>query len=49
VNIKVIKPGTRRKIGTLRLREIHAEIPYEEGEKPATMRFWTSLHNAQTP
>jgi hypothetical protein len=43
VSIPVIKPGTRLKIGTLLLREIHAEIHYEGGAKPLALRLWTSL------
>jgi hypothetical protein len=43
VSIPVIKPGTRLKIGTLLLREIHAGIHYEGGAKPLAMRLWTSL------
>lgn len=43
VRVDVIKPGTRRKIGTLQLREIHAEIQFEGGAKPLAMRLWTSL------
>ena len=43
VRIPVIKPGTRQQIGTLLLREIHAEIHYEGGAKPLAMRLWTSL------
>ena len=43
VRIPVIQPGTRQQIGTLLLREIHAEIHYEGGAKPLAMRLWTSL------
>jgi hypothetical protein len=43
VSIPVIKPGTRLQIGTLVLREIHAEIHYEGGAEPLAMRLWTSL------
>lgn len=43
VSIPVIKPGTRIQIGTLVLREIHAEIHYEGGAEPLAMRLWTSL------
>lgn len=43
VSIPVIKPGTRRKIGTLLLREIRAEIHYEGGAKPLALRLWTNL------
>lgn len=43
VRVDVIKPGTRHKLGTLQLREIHAEIQFEGGAKPLAMRLWTSL------
>lgn len=43
VDIEVIDPGTRRKLGTLRLREIRAEIHYGGGTKPLAMQLWTSL------
>ena len=43
MSIPVIKPGTRLKIGTLLLREIHAEIHDQGGAKPLAMRLWTSL------
>jgi hypothetical protein len=43
VRIRVIKPGTRQQIGTLELREIHAEIHYQGGAKPLVMRLWTTL------
>lgn len=43
VKIAVIDPRNRRKLGTLELREIHAEIHYSGGTKPLAMRLWTSL------
>jgi len=43
VNVTVIDPATRRKLGTLRLREIHADIHYAGGEKPLAIRLWTTL------
>ena len=43
VRIPVIRPGTRQQIGSLLLREIHAEIHYEGGTKPLALRLWTSL------
>ena len=43
VSIPVIKPGTRQQIGTLLLREIHAETHYAGGAKPLALRLWTSL------
>jgi hypothetical protein len=43
VNVKVVDPTTRRKLGTLQLREIHADIRYGGGQKPMAMRLWTTL------
>ncbi len=43
VNVKVVDPTTRRKLGTLRRREIHADIHYAGGEKPMAIRLWTTL------
>lgn len=43
VNVNVVDPATRRKLGTLRLREIHAHIHYVGGAKPLSMRLWTTL------
>jgi hypothetical protein len=43
VDIAVIRSGTRCKAGTLRLREITADIHYEGSSKPLAVRFWTSL------
>lgn len=43
VDIAVRCPDTRRKLGTLRLREITAGIHYEDSRKPLAVRFWTSL------
>jgi hypothetical protein len=43
VNVKAVDPATRRKLGTLRLREIHADIHYAGGEKPMAIRLWTTL------
>jgi hypothetical protein len=43
VSVKVVDPTTRRKLGTLRLREIHADIHYAGGQKPMAIRLWTTL------
>lgn len=43
VRVPVIKPGTRQQIGTLLLREIHADIHYEGAANPLAMRLWTTL------
>lgn len=43
VDIAVRCPDTRCKLGTLRLREITADIHYEGSSKPLAVRFWTSL------
>lgn len=46
VDLVVRCPETRRKLGTLRLREITAEIHYEGSSKPLAVRFWTTLADA---
>jgi hypothetical protein len=46
VDVAVDDPATRRKAGTLRLREIHARIHYEGSSKPLEVRFWTTLLDA---
>jgi hypothetical protein len=46
VDLAVRCPDTRRKLGTLRLREITAEIHYEDSSKPLAVRFWTTLADA---
>ena len=43
VDIALRCPSTRCKLGTLRLREITADIHYEGSSKPLAVRFWTSL------
>lgn len=44
VDVVVKDPSTRRKTGTLRLREIHARIHYEGSSSgPVEVRFWTTL------
>jgi hypothetical protein len=46
VDIAVSDPATRRKSGTLRMREIHADIHYGDSTKPLGVRLWTSLLDA---
>jgi hypothetical protein len=43
VSVKVVDPTTRRKLGILQLREIHAAIHYGGGQKPMAIRLWTTL------
>lgn len=43
VDVAVIDPATRRPLGTLSLREIHAEIRYQGSGKPQSIRLWTTL------
>ena len=43
VDIAVRCPDTRCKLGTLRLRDVNADIHYEGSSKPLAVRFWTSL------
>ena len=43
VDVKVCHPGTRKFLGTMRLREISATVTYEGGEKPLAIRLWTTL------
>jgi len=46
VDVAVEDPSNGRKLGTLRLREIHAQIHYEGSSKPLEVRFWTTLLDA---
>lgn len=46
VDLAVRCPESRRKLGTLRLREITADIHYEGSNKPLAVRFWTTLTDA---
>lgn len=46
VDVEVRDPKTREFLGTLRLREIHAEITYQGDGKPLAMRLWTTLLDA---
>ena len=41
VDVRTSRP--HRKVGTLRLREIYAEIHYEDGTEPLMIRLWTTL------
>ena len=43
VSVGVRDPETRVRLGTLQLREIHADIHYGGGAKPLAIRLWTSL------
>lgn len=47
VDVDVTPPGTRSKAGTLRVREINAEIHYEGSSKPLSIRLWTTLLDAK--
>lgn len=43
VSVPVVDPATRRKAGTLLLREIHAEIRVSKEGPALKMRLWTDL------
>ncbi len=43
--VDVIERGGRRKIGTLLLREIVAEVHYEGAANPEKLRFWTTIYD----
>lgn len=43
IDVEVVCPKTREALGTLRLREIMAEVRYEHQDKPVQLRLWTSL------
>lgn len=47
VTIVVVDPATRRKAGTITLREIHAKIRTKKGGKPMKIRLWTTLLDAK--
>lgn len=47
VDIAVVCPETGGKLGTLRMREINADIHYEGSSEPLAVRFWTSLLDAE--
>lgn len=43
IDVDVFHPQTRKLLGTLRLRDIAAEVSFEGREKPVKLRLWTSL------
>lgn len=43
IDVDVHHPQTRKLQGTLRLRDIGAEVSFEGREKPVTLRLWTTL------
>lgn len=43
VDIKVNTRKPRKKLGTIRVREIHADITFEGESEPLPVRFWTTL------
>ena len=43
IDVDVRHPQTRKLLGTLRLRDIAAEVSFEDREKPVKLRLWTSL------
>ena len=48
IKVEVIDPQTRRKVGTLKLREILAKITVEGSASPKILRLWTTLLDATT-
>lgn len=48
IDVDVRDPQTRRPLGTLRLREIDAEVRYQGSGKPVKLRLWTSLLDPET-
>lgn len=48
IDVDVRHPKTRKLLGTLRLRDIEAEVRFEGQEKPVKLRLWTSLLDHQT-
>lgn len=46
IRVDVVDPLTRKKIGTLKLREIQAKIIVEGSTTPTLMRLWTTLLDA---
>jgi hypothetical protein len=48
IEVPVTDPGTRRKVGTLQLREINAEIHVAHRKEPLRIRLWTSLPDAES-
>jgi hypothetical protein len=47
IDVDVRDPRTREHLGTLRLREIAAEVRFEGRDKPVELRLWTSLLDPQ--
>ena len=47
IDVDVRDPRTRRHLGTLRLRDIAAEVRFEGRDKPVELRLWTSLLDPQ--
>ena len=43
VEVAVVDPSKRRKLGVLQLREIHAHIHHEGAAQPQVLRLWTTL------
>lgn len=43
IDVNVFHPQTREPLGTLRLRDIEAEVSFEGREKSVKLRLWTSL------
>lgn len=46
IEVNVRCHQTNRKIGVLKLRELNAEIHYEDGTEPLSIRLWTTLMDA---
>ncbi len=47
IEVKVKDPDSGRELGTLRLREIIAEVRMEGEEKKTVLRLWTTLLDAK--
>lgn len=47
IDVDVYHPQTRKHLGTLRLRDIEAEVTFEGQEKSVKLRLWTSLLDHQ--
>ena len=48
IDVDVFQPKTRKLLGTLRLRDIEAEVCFEGQDKPVKLRLWTSLLDHET-
>jgi hypothetical protein len=46
VELRVVPPGSKRAVGTIRVREILADIRSDTGGEPMRIRLWTSLMDA---